>query len=132
MNTKTLMVASSVFLGLLGLLSLFVPEELLKLLSLPFTSPLPVVIQLAGALYCSFALMNWTAKDNIIGGIYLRPISLANFAHFMIGALSLLKYQLSDAASAFLWVVLIFYAVFAIIFTWLVFFHTGIENRTNT
>ncbi len=128
MNTKILMVASSVFLGLLGLLALFTPEELLKTLGLPFTNPLPVVIQLAGALYCSFALMNWTAKDNIIGGIYLRPISLANFAHFMIGALSLLKYQLSDAATTSLWVVLIGYVMFAVIFTWLVFFHTGIEK----
>lgn len=122
------MVASSVFLGLLGLVSLFIPKELLKLLSLPFTNPLPVVIQLTGALYCSFALMNWTAKDNIIGGIYLRPISLANFAHFMIGALSLLKYHLSEPANSYLWSVLVFYLIFAVIFTWLVFFHTGMEK----
>ena len=128
MNTKYLMVSSSAFLGFLGLLALFVPEELLKMLSLPFTSPLPVLMQLLGAMYLSFALMNWTAKDNIIGGVYLRPISIANFSHFMIGALSLLNNQFSNGANLYLLSVSIAYAVFAIIFTWLVFFHTGIQK----
>jgi hypothetical protein len=128
MNTKYLMVSSSVFLGLLGLLALFVPEELLKILSLPFTSSLPVLIQLLGALYLSFALMNWTAKDNIIGGVYLRPISIANFSHFMIGALTLLNNQFSNGANLYLLGISIMYVVFAIIFAWLVFFHTGIQK----
>jgi len=128
MNAKYLMVTSSVLLGLPGLLALFVPEELLKILSLPFTKPLPVLIQLLGAMYLSFALMNWTAKDNIIGGVYLRLISIANFSHFMIGALTLLNNQFSNGANLYLLSVSIVYAVFAIIFTWLVFFHAGIQK----
>ena len=129
MKTRTLMMASSLFLGVAGLSALFAPEELLKLVSLPQTTPLPVLIQLMGALYLSFALMNWTAKESIIGGIYLRPISIANFSHFIMGALTLIKYQLSNAANGFLWGVLIVYVTFAIIFTWLVFVHTGIANK---
>ena len=129
MKTKTLMMASCLVLGLAGLFALFAPEELLKLYNLSPTNPLPILIQLMGALYLSFTLMNWTAKDNIIGGVYLRPISLANFAHFTIGALILIKYLLSNAATATLWGVLIVYVVFAVIFTWLVFFHTGIDNK---
>ena len=128
MKTKSLMIESSLFLGIMGLFALFAPEELLKLLSLPEASPLRVIIQLLGALYLSFALMNWTAKDSIVGGIYLRPISLANFAHFTIGALTLIRYQLSNAANGLLWGILIVYVVFAVIFTWLVFVHTGIDN----
>ncbi len=122
------MVSSSVFLGFLGLLALFVPEELLKILSLPFINPLPVLIQLLGAMYLSFALMNWTAKDNIIGGVYLRPISIANFSHFMIGALTLVNNQFSNDANLYLLGASIVYVVYAIIFTWLVFFHTGIQK----
>ena len=129
MKTRTLMMASSLFLGVAGLSALFAPEELLKLLSLPQTTPLPVLIQLMGALYLSFALMNWTAKESIIGGIYLRPISIANFSHFIMGALTLIKYQLSNAANGSLCGVLIVYVTFAIIFTWLVFVHTGIANK---
>ena len=132
MKTKTLMVASSLFLGGLGLFALFAPEELLKILSLPQINPLPVVIQIMGALYLSFALMNWTVKDSIIGGVYLRPISLANFAHFIMGALTLVKYQLSSAVNESLWGVLVVYTVFALIFTWLIFIHTGIDNKSKT
>jgi hypothetical protein len=130
MKTKTLMIASTVFLGVAGLSALFIPEELLKFFNLSQANPLPVMIQLMGALYLSFALMNWTARDNIIGGVYLRPISIANFAHFMVGALSLLKYQLSNLTSGFLlWGMLTIYVIFATIFTWLVFFHTGIDSK---
>ena len=129
MNTKILMMASSAFPGIAGVFGLFAPEKLLKILSLAPTDPLPVVIQIMGALYCSFALMNWTVKDNIIGGIYLRPISLANFAHFTMGALTLIRYQLSNSANHPILGVLIMYVVFAIIIVWLVFFHTGIVNR---
>lgn len=126
------MVASSLFLGGLGLFALFAPEELLKILNLPQINPLPVVIQIMGALYLSFALMNWTVKDSIIGGVYLRPISLANFAHFIMGALTLVKYQLSSAVNESLWGVLVVYTVFALIFTWLIFIHTGIDNKSKT
>lgn len=132
MKTKILMMASSLFLGLAGLFALFAPEELLEILSLPQINPLPVLIQLMGALYLSFALMNWTSKDNIIGGVYLRPISIANFAHFLIGGLILIKYQLSNEANDTLWGVLIVYAFFAIIFTWLVFVHGGIDGKPKT
>src|SRR5215212_3493353 len=105
------------------------PEELLVVLQAPVTPPLPVVIQLMGAFYFAFALTNWTAKDSIIGGIYTRPISLGNFAHFTVGELVLAKNQLTDGAPALLFVVLIVYAVFALIFGWLVFVHSGIASK---
>ena len=124
------MMASSLLLGAAGLFALFAPQELLKILSLPQANPLPVVIQLMGALYLSFALMNWISKDNIIGGVYLRPISLANFAHFTMGALTLIKYQLSNPVNGSLLGVAIVYVVFAIIFSWLVFIHTGMDNKS--
>jgi len=123
------MVASSLFLGLAGLSALFAPEESLTIMSPSQTSPLPVFVQLLGVLYLSFALMNWTAKNNIIGGIYLRPITIANFAHFSMGALTLLKYQFTGAGSFALAVMLAFYFAFAIVFAWLVFVHTGIETK---
>ena len=74
MKTNLLMVVSSILLGLAGIVALFAPQELLAALHVPVTHPLPVVIQLMGALYFAFALTNWTAKDSIIGGIYARPI----------------------------------------------------------
>jgi len=83
MNTKLLMTTTSLVLGLAGIFALFAPDILLSTLDVPSANPLDVLIQLMGALYFSIALMNWTAKDSIIGGIYARPISFANFAHFL-------------------------------------------------
>src|SRR5215212_3185955 len=96
------MAVSSFVLGLAGLMLLFAPQEALAVLRVPLTTQLPVLVQLAGALYVSFSVMNWTAKDSVIGGIYARPISLANFAHFFIGTLLLAKVVLSTQFSVFI------------------------------
>jgi len=127
MNTKLLMTTSSLVLGLAGLFALFAPENLLAMLGVPMVNPLSVLIQLTGALYFSIALMNWTAKDSIIGGIYARPISLGNFAHFFSGTLLLAKYVLSNGFNVSILLMLVVYTIFASLFYWLVFRATGIE-----
>ena len=71
--------------------------------------------------------MNWTAKDSLIGGIYARPVSLANFGHFFAGALLLLKYQLSNEMNLSILAALIVYSVYMACFYWLVFRSTGIK-----
>jgi hypothetical protein len=120
------MISSSLVLGLAGLFALFAPDVLLAMLSVPMTNPLSVLIQLLGALYFSFALMNWTAKDSIIGGIYARPISLGNFAHFFSGTLLLAKYLPSNGFNGSILLLLVVYTIFAALFYWLVFRATGI------
>ena len=129
MNTKALMTVSSLFLGLAGIFALFVPQELLVALGLDPTNPLPVIIEILGALYLSFAITNWTAKAIIIGGVYARPTSIGNFAHFAIGTLSLAKFQFTHGGNLPLFIGLIIYAIFAIIFGWLVFVYSGIPNK---
>ena len=120
MNTKVLMVTSSSFLGLAGIVASFAPSELLRVLGSPEAAPLPVLIQLLGGAYVAFAITNWTAKDNVIGGIYSRPLSLGNSVHFLTGSLALAKQQFSQGVSLPLLVVLIVYAALAVCFLWLV------------
>ena len=127
MNTKLLMRSSALILGLAGVFALFAPDVLLTTQGAAVTGNLSVMIQLMGALYFSFALMNWTAKDSLIGGIYARPVSLANFSHFFAGALLLLKQQLSNEMNLSILTALIVYAVYAAYFYWLVFRSTGIK-----
>jgi hypothetical protein len=115
------MVTSGVALGLAGVAASFAPSELLRALGSPAGEPLPVLIQLLGATYIAFAIMNWTAKDNIIGGIYSRPLSLGNCVHFVVGSLALAKQQSSHGVSMPLIAALIVYTTFAICFGWLVF-----------
>src|SRR5215207_8274850 len=137
MNTKLLMTSSSLILALAGMFALFAPDVLLALLPVPFVNPLlgmpianplPVLVQLMGALYFSMAMMNWTAKDSAIGGIYARPVSIANFSHFLIGTLLLAKVVLSSGFNLAITLLLVVYAIFAILFYWLVFRATGIKS----
>ena len=131
-NTKILMTTTSLVLGLAGLFALFAPDVLLAMLGVPLANPLSLFIQLLGALYFSMALMDWTAKDSAIGGIYARPVSLGNFAHFFMGTLLLIRYQLSNEFNPFIVMTLILYAIFASVFYWLVFRHTGITVNQNS
>ena len=128
MNTKILMTASCLFLGAVGLFTLFAPDVLLGFMDASPTGPLAVTVQLMGTLYFAFALVNWTAKDSAIGGIYARPVSLGNFAHFFAGALILIKYFISMDFNVFVLLLTIVYGIFAVLFYWLVFRATGLPK----
>ena len=129
MNTKILMTSSSLTLAAAGIFTLFASDVLLSALGVAVTAQLSVLVQLLGVLYFSFALMNWTAKDSAIGGIYARPISLANFSHFFSGTLLLAKYLLSNEFNLPILLISILYTIFAIIFYWLVFRATGLKAQ---
>ena len=132
MNTKLLMTISSLLLAFAGIFALFAPDVLLTLFGAPTADPLSTLIQLMGALYFSMAMMNWTAKDSAIGGIYARPVSIANFSQFLIGTLLLAKVVLSSGFNLAITLLLVVYAIFAILFYWLVFRATGIRVDKNT
>ena len=128
MNTKLLMTASGLALGLAGLFALFAPDLLLETFGASPTTPLSIPVQLMGSLYFAFALVNWTAKDSAIGGIYARPVSLGNFAHFFVGGLILIKYFLSNNFNLVALLITMVYILFAVLFYWLVFRATGLPK----
>ena len=129
MNTKLLMTACSLLLGATGIFALFLPDVLLSAQGVELTEAMSMLVQLMGALYFGFAIMNWTAKDSAIGGVYARPVSLANFSHFLTGALLLAK-NLFDEFSPLMLIVTVVYVVFAACFYWLVFRATGLKSTT--
>ena len=117
MNTKILMISSCIFLGTQGIILTFMPDEIISGLSI---TPKPIsilVLQLLGALYLGFAMLNWMAKGSLIGGIYNRPIAIGNFMHFAVGAMALIK--IITKIHTHLEIVIsltIVYSVFAILF----------------
>ena len=125
MNTKILMMVSAVFMLVCGVMLQFFPVEVLSYLGSPSSGVLPLLIQLAGALYLGFAVMNWMAKAVLIGGIYARPLAIGNFAHFLIGALGLIKFALSNEASPVIWVIAVIYSIFAVLFGIVFMTHPG-------
>lgn len=123
MNTKLLMISSAIAMGLVGLLLTFMPHELSGYVGLTNDGTMSVfVLQILGALYFSFAMVNWTAKTNLIGGIYSRPIAIGNTTHFVIGALALLK-GISPSYEVPMLILTSFYVVFAISFGIVLFRH---------
>jgi hypothetical protein len=123
------MMASSVVTGVLGLAATFFPKEILNITEIQPTETLILFVQITGALYFGFALMNWMAKAAVIGGIYARPLAIGNFAHFMIGAVTLIKAAMNHSASPHLWTITVIYSVFAILFGRLLFTSPRSESK---
>ncbi len=117
MNTKLLMSLSALSMGFIGILCTFLPDEILMLMGLDWVKYLSLLIQIIGALYLGLGMLNWMAKANLIGGIYSKPVAAANFAHYMIGGLAILKYLLAhhDMLNVLILPLLI-YAGFAVCF----------------
>jgi hypothetical protein len=92
MNTKLIMTLSALFMLVMGLIFSFLPQEISRYIGSTASTHLDVIIfQILSAMYLAFAMVNWTAKANLIGGIYSRPIAIGNLVHFAIGALALIK-----------------------------------------
>ena len=129
MKTKGLMLASALFMELLGLLLLFLPNELSQYMGGEAQHALlPLVFQLLGALYLGFAILNFMARGNLIGGIYSRPVAIGNFMHFAVGGISLLKMAFGPNPPAVLWGITAAYVLFAVLFG-LVLFSGGLPGQ---
>ena len=91
MHSKILMITSAAFLAVLGLTTSLMPQEVLGLHGTVPDTPTLLLVQMTGALYLGFAILNWTARGILIGGIYARPVALGNFLHFAMVAVMLIK-----------------------------------------
>lgn len=117
MNTKYIMILTATFLGLIGLTCTFAPNEILLFFTGNSNIAAKLVLQIMGALFLAFAMLNWMNKGGIIGGIYNRPLTTANFLHFMIGSLALIKGLMNTTTlSIVVWVLAGIYLVFSIVF----------------
>lgn len=93
MFSRILLIFSACFLGALGVLLSFFPQEVLAFFDqdqVPFTV---LLVQLAGSLYFGLAILNWMSKNSVIGGIYARPLLIINLIHFMVSSITLVKFS---------------------------------------
>jgi ABC-type multidrug transport system permease subunit len=101
-------------MGITGIILTFFPKEIAGFFKMADTNI--ILLQVLGGLYFGFSMLNWAAKANLTGGIYSRPVTIGNFAHFVIGGLALLKFGTRNTTSPFIWIAVILYLVFAIVF----------------
>ena len=123
MNTRVLMTLSAAFMAALGVGITFLPQELLAHVGAPLDGTLVLLLQMLGALYLGFAIQNWMNRGSHIGGIYGRPVSMANFFSFAVGALALVKGAIAQGFAIEVAAMAAIYSVFAIWFGLVLFTH---------
>jgi len=120
--------SSAIFLGVLGASAIFLPREILAHAGTAPGEFTVVLVQIAGALYLGFGMLNWMAQGNIIGGIYSRPVAIGNLVHFTIGALSLLKSIVAGQQDPEVIAGAAAYTIFVVLFAVLAFGHSPREG----
>lgn len=120
-NTRVLMITSAVFLAIPGIMGTFLPHEILHYYGYEAHKMNVILINITGALYLGFAILNWMARGNPIGGIYSRPVALGNFFHFVLIAIPLLKFLIIGSATTLIATAAVIYAIFAVCFGYLLF-----------
>ena len=123
------MTMSALIMIVAGIILSFLPAEVGSLMDLKGAPWDNVILQILGAMYFSFGMINWMAKANLIGGIYGRPIAVGNFAHFMMGGLALIKVYYNSHELAMLPLTII-YLVLGVLFGIVLFTHP-IQDKTD-
>ncbi len=118
---RLLMTTSAAVLALLGLPCVFAPEVLLARLTGSSSPGGELIVQITGALYLGFAILNWMAKGSLIGGIYGRPVALGNLLHFVAAALALFRSAASLPEPLFIWAIAAVYGLLAVGFARVMF-----------
>jgi len=125
LDTRLLMASSAVYMALVGIAAALFEEELLAHFGAS-TTGFPVVLTgVVAGLYLGFAVLNWMARGNLIGGVYSRPVALGNFAHFLGVAIILLQQTAGSPHTLDLGVAAGVNGVFAVAFGHVVFGRGG-------
>src|SRR6476620_7725450 len=98
LNTRVIMTVSAIFLALMGIILSFMPNEVAEFIGLQSSKTIQLILQIAGAQYFAMALLNWMKRTSVIGGIYNRPVAIANYAHYFIGTMALAKGIMGSSA----------------------------------
>ena len=122
------MIISASVLGAAGIMLTFLPQEVSGYLGIAGAGS--IILQILGSLYFGFAILNWTAKANLIGGIYSKPVAIGNFTHFLIGGLALAKLAFRNIGISYLLIAAIIYLIFAILFGFVLYNNPVLKNKT--
>lgn len=116
------MTITAFFLGISGAAAQFLPQEIAVAFGFNSNPFSVLLIQIIGAMYIGFAMLNWMTREKMIGGVYNKPIAMANFLHFTIGAISLIRVVTKSGSLPFI-LLLVVYLLLAVFFTNVLFTH---------
>ena len=113
---------------LAGVAGLFAPHEVLVVNGVAPTGSMPLLMQLFAAALMGAAINNWMAKDSLMGGIYNRPLALANLLHFATGGITLAKVLTRGSVTTPLAIATAVYCLLAIGFALVTFGRTPVRT----
>ena len=123
MHGRLILLLSALILFAVGGAALFAADEVARLFDAGGSKGLALAIQLMACGLLGFAVLNWMSRGNRIGGIYARPIGIGNLLLFTTASLTIGKAALAGSLPIIVTAVGVVFAVLAIAFAWLVFFH---------
>src|SRR5947207_3387442 len=118
---RFVMTGAAIVLGLAGVTCLLIPEEIFKLYNPANENVQGLLVQLLGASFLGLAALDWISRRSLLGGIYGRPVVVTNHTHFGIGSLLMVRAAINQPDNIVLWFTLTAYALFAIVFTVILF-----------
>lgn len=113
--------ASALTVGLAGIFLLFIPDVLLPRVVPAFPPAAAWLGQLIGAGWLGLATLNWRTQNLLIGGVYGRPVVMANAGFYFISTMVLGKAISRTHPAMLLVVVFAVCAIFAIAYGWLLY-----------
>ena len=113
--------ASAGVLAAGGVLLLFAPDEVMPALLPGASSAAQSLGQCLAAAWLAMAVLNWLQRNVVLGGIYGRPIVLANLTLYFVTAASLARPLLAGGMPQSLWVVFAPAAALALVYAALLF-----------
>ena len=129
MNTKTLMIISAIFLAVNGFGFTFFPNEIAGLLINDDNYIFILILQILGALYLGFSILNWMSKASLIGGIYNKPILIGNLLHFFTASMALIKLAFkAETNLQLIFSYTIIYFLFTLFFGYVFFTNPSLKN----
>jgi hypothetical protein len=99
---KLLMIASGWLMAAAGLVLTLAPKETAAAMGYPGAGGVALLVQLLGALYVGFAIVNWMGKNKLTVPAFGKSVALGNFVHFAMAGFSLLRVAYA-AHNALLW-----------------------------
>jgi hypothetical protein len=122
MKAQPILLVSGLLLFGGGTAALFAPQEIAALLRAPSEGTNPLLVQLLGAGLFALGFLDWVSRFSSIGGIYGRPVLLANFAYFFTATATLLHHASASGSTHLEWLFVGISAVLAIWYARYLFF----------
>jgi hypothetical protein len=99
-----------------GVALLFAADVVLPLLVPGYPAAAAWLGQLLGAAWLGVAALNWLQQGALLGGIYGRPLVLANLTLYFVGAMVMLRAVREPDATRALWWIAVPLAVLAVVY----------------